>query len=131
MNTRISPSTHSDPYGWLLGAAAAITAVLVLPWTSASAYISAACVAVGIASWFAARAGAFKNDATIAGVVCIISLLLLVFVAYPIGRMLLAAFIDEKGHWWPTMHSSVFSTLMSGALDVSPARCAAASPSTR
>ena len=99
MNTRISPSTHSDPYGWLLAAAAVIAAVLVLPWTSASATIGAACVAVGIASWFAARAGAFKNDATIAGVVCVISLLLLVFVAYPIGRMLLSAFIDEKGQW--------------------------------
>lgn len=96
---RISPGTHADPYGWLLTVVAVAAALLVLPWTSASAYIGAACVAVGIASWFAARAGAFKGDSTIAGTVCVLSLLLLVFVAYPIGRMLLAAFVDEKGQW--------------------------------
>ena len=98
-STRISPSTHSDPYGWLLTAFAVGAAVLVLPWSSASVYVGAACAVVGIASWFAARRGAFKNDATIAGTVCVLSLLLLIFVAYPIGRMLLAAFIDEKGQW--------------------------------
>ncbi|MDB5893074.1 MAG: iron transporter permease [Rhodoferax sp.] len=97
--TRISPATHADPYGWLLAAVAVVTAVLVMPWTSASLTIGVACLAVGIGSWFAARSGAFKNDATIAGVVCVVSLLLLVFVAYPIGRMLLAAFIDPSGQW--------------------------------
>ncbi|APW40456.1 iron ABC transporter permease [Rhodoferax koreense] len=70
-----------------------------MPWTSASLNIGVACAVVGIGSWFAARAGAFKNDATISGVVCVVSLLLLVFVAYPIGRMLLAAFIDQNGAW--------------------------------
>lgn len=99
INTRISPATHADPYGWLLTAVAVVVAVLVMPWTSASLTIGLACLAVGIGSWFAARAGAFKNDATIAGVVCVVSLLLLVFVAYPIGRMLLAAFIDQNGNW--------------------------------
>jgi len=99
INTRISPATHADPYGWLLTAVAVVVAVLVMPWTSASLNIGVACVMVGIGSWFAARAGAFKNDATIAGVVCVVSLLLLVFVAYPIGRMLLAAFIDQNGNW--------------------------------
>ncbi|MDB5846618.1 MAG: iron transporter permease, partial [Rhodoferax sp.] len=74
-------------------------AILVMPWTSASLNIGIACVVVGIGAWFAARAGAFKNDTTIAGVVCVVSLLLLVFVAYPIGRMLLAAFIDQNGKW--------------------------------
>ena len=97
--TRISPATHADPYGWLLAIAAVVVAVLLMPWTSASFNIGVACAVVGIGSWFAARAGAFKNDTTISGVVCVVSLLLLVFVAYPIGRMLLAAFIDQEGRW--------------------------------
>lgn len=104
MNAQASPSaakpkTFADPYGWLLTLLAAGTAVLLMPWTAASGYVAVGCLLAGIASWFATRAGAFKSDATIAGTVCVVSLLLLIFVVYPIGRMLLAAFIDEKGRW--------------------------------
>ncbi|UUZ65945.1 ABC transporter permease subunit [Polaromonas sp. P1-6] len=70
-----------------------------MPWTLASGYVALGCLLAGLASWFATRAGAFKSDSTIAGTVCVVSLLLLIFVVYPIGRMLLAAFIDDKGQW--------------------------------
>jgi len=99
MTLRISPSTHVDPYGWLITALAVATAVLVLPWSSGSLWIGAACIAAALVAVVAARRGAFKGDATIAGIVCVMSLLLLVFVAYPIGRMLLAAVVDEQGNW--------------------------------
>lgn len=88
-----------DPYGWLLGALAAITFLALMPWTLASAYIAGGCLLAGVASWFATRAGAFKSDSTIAGTVCVVSLLLAVFVLYPIGRMLAQAFIDPQGNW--------------------------------
>ncbi|MBU3737571.1 MAG: iron ABC transporter permease [Rhodoferax sp.] len=58
-----------------------------------------ACLLTAGAAWWAARRGAFKGDATIAGTVGVMSMLLMMFVAYPIGRMLLAAFIDDKGQW--------------------------------
>jgi len=99
VGSRISPATHVDPYGWLISALAVATAVIVLPWSSGSLWIGAAGVVAAVVAGYAARAGAFKNDATIAGIVCVLSLLLLVFVAYPIGRMLLAAFVDERGLW--------------------------------
>jgi iron(III) transport system permease protein len=97
--SRISPSTHRDPFGWLITAIAVVTAAVVLPWSSGSIWIGLACTLAALLALFAARRGAFKGDATIAGIVCVLSLLLLVFVAYPIGRMLLASVLDEKGQW--------------------------------
>ncbi len=97
--SRISPSTHRDPFGWLITAIAVITAAVVLPWSSGSAWIGLASTLAALLALFAARKGAFKGDATIAGIVCVLSLLLLVFVAYPIGRMLLASVLDEQGQW--------------------------------
>jgi iron(III) transport system permease protein len=97
--SRISPSTHRDPFGWLITAIAVVAAVLVLPWSSGSVWIGLACTLAALLAMLAARKGAFKGDATIAGIVCVLSLLLLVFVAYPIGRMLLASVLDEHGQW--------------------------------
>ncbi|EJL78239.1 ABC-type Fe3+ transport system, permease component [Polaromonas sp. CF318] len=70
-----------------------------MPWTQSSAYVAGGCALAAVASVLATRAGAFKSDAAISGVVCILSLLLAIFVIYPIGRMLLAAFVDERGNW--------------------------------
>ncbi len=95
----VKAKTFTDPYGWLLTLLAAVTVMVLMPWTVSSAYVVVGCLLAGLASWFATRAGAFKSDATIAGTVYVVSLLLLIFVVYPIGRMLLAAFIDEKGQW--------------------------------
>ncbi|MFZ4286133.1 ABC transporter permease [Variovorax sp. HJSM1_2] len=104
MRTLTSPAaagerSFSDPYGWLLTLLAVGTGFLLLPWTSSSGYVAAACLLAGVASWYATRNGAFKSDATIAGTVCVMSLLLLIFVVYPIGRMLMAAFVNEQGAW--------------------------------
>jgi iron(III) transport system permease protein len=96
---RISPATHADPFSWLLAILATVTAVVVLPWSSGSIWIGAACIGASAIAIVAARKGAFKGDATIAGIVCVLSLLLLVFVAYPVGRMLLASVLDEHGQW--------------------------------
>lgn len=96
---RINPATHTDPYTWLIAVLAVVAAVLVLPWSSGSLWIGALCVVAAIVAAFAARAGAFKSDTTIAGIVCVLAMLLLVFVVYPIGRMLLAAVVDDKGNW--------------------------------
>ena len=94
-----SQKKFNDPYGLLLSLLAVGCALLVMPWSLSSAYVAGACVLAGIASWFATRAGAFKSDSTIAGTVCIISVLLLIFVVYPLGRMLLVAFVDDTGAW--------------------------------
>ncbi len=99
VRARITPQSHSDPYGWLIAVLAAATAFLILPWTGASVWVGAACIAAAVAARYAARAGAFKSDGTIAGVVCVLSVLLIIFVVYPIGRMLLAVVMDDKGHW--------------------------------
>ena len=95
----IPHKSFTDPYGLLLTLLAIGCALLVMPWSMSSAYVAGGCVLAGIASWFATRAGAFKSDSTIAGTVCIISLLLLIFVVYPLGRMLLVAFVDDTGAW--------------------------------
>ncbi|MEO8390129.1 MAG: iron ABC transporter permease [Polaromonas sp.] len=90
---------RADPLSWLLAGLGVAAGVLLMPWTQSSAYIAGGCVLAAIASWLATRAGAFKSDSAIAGVVCVLSLLLGIFVVYPIGRMLLAAFVDERGNW--------------------------------
>ena len=95
----IPHKSFTDPYGLLLTLLAIGCALLVMPWSMSSAYVAGGCVLAGIACWFATRAGAFKSDSTIAGTVCIISVLLLIFVVYPLGRMLLVAFVDDSGTW--------------------------------
>ncbi|WP_051002028.1 iron ABC transporter permease [Polaromonas sp. CF318] len=91
--------TQADPLSWLLAGLAIAAGVLLMPWTQSSAYVAGGCALAAVASVLATRAGAFKSDAAISGVVCILSLLLAIFVIYPIGRMLLAAFVDERGNW--------------------------------
>lgn len=94
-----APRVRADPLSWLLAGLGIAAGVLLMPWTQSSAYVAGGCVLAAAASVLATRAGAFKSDAAISGVVCILSLLLAIFVIYPIGRMLLAAFVDERGNW--------------------------------
>jgi iron(III) transport system permease protein len=90
---------RADPLSWLLAGLGIAAGVLLMPWTQSSVYVAGGCLLAAAASVLATRAGAFKSDAAISGVVCILSLLLAIFVIYPIGRMLLAAFVDERGNW--------------------------------
>ena len=94
-----APTGRADPLSWLLAGLGVAAGVLLMPWTQSSAYVAGGCLLAAAASVLATRAGAFKSDAAISGVVCILSLLLAIFVLYPIGRMLLAAFVDERGNW--------------------------------
>lgn len=97
--TAAAPRVRADPLSWLLAGLGIAAGVLLMPWTQSSAYVAGGCLLAAAASVLASRAGAFKSDAAISGVVCILSLLLAIFVIYPIGRMLLAAFVDERGNW--------------------------------
>jgi iron(III) transport system permease protein len=70
-------------FGMGAGALLVLTALTVL-------------TAIGIA-----RLGFFRGDAFVAASVLGTGLLLLVFIAYPVGRSLVAAFLDDNGHVSP------------------------------
>lgn len=53
-----------------------------------------------------ARRGAFGGDATVATIVVVIGALLLIFVFYPVGRSLFAAFEDAQGRFAPGLVST-------------------------
>ncbi len=52
-----------------------------------------------LAAFGLARLGWFKGDLFVAGTVVACSLLLALFIAYPVAKALAAAFVSEAGHW--------------------------------
>jgi iron(III) transport system permease protein len=79
-----------------------------------------------------ARLGYFRGDIFVAGAVVLCAALLLLFVALPVAKSLIGAFLDESRRAvsmrrWP----NAWATTASGACPAWSAACAAAWPGTR
>jgi iron(III) transport system permease protein len=104
-------------FGWLGSAkVTALAAGSGLAWGLAQGFVAggngppfgigAALALIALTLCFAralARLGAFGGNATIATTVVTIAALLLVFIFYPVGRALVAAVLDPRGHFAPQL----------------------------
>ena len=106
-------------FAWLgRDRAAALASAFALAWgfaqgffagTSGPTFGLGAALALGALTVCLARAlarlGAFGGDATVATIVVVTAALLLVFIFYPVGRSLLAAVLDSRGRFVPSLVS--------------------------
>jgi iron(III) transport system permease protein len=77
-----------------------------------------------------ARLGYFRGDLFVAGAVVLCAALLLLFVALPVAKSLIGAFLDDAGALVAALAERL-GTTASGACPAWSAACAAAWPGTR
>jgi iron(III) transport system permease protein len=105
----VVPAGQPAQPGWGWGGFAAFVALLML-------------FGVGLA-----RVGWFRGDAFIACAVICCSTLLFLFVAYPVGKVLLAGLYDESGHLSPAaLAERIFTARMWGLGCLAAGRCGVA-----
>ncbi|HUH94023.1 MAG TPA: iron ABC transporter permease [Casimicrobiaceae bacterium] len=92
----------SAAFGLLWGFGQGFVAGALGPPLGVGALTCLTAFAVGLARSFA-RLGWFRGDATIATIVVVVAALLAVFVFYPVSSALLAAVLDTKGRFAPSL----------------------------